>query len=75
MEHPVSCRALKRSLFYSAGLVALLAGGTAAHAADANNSDIVVTGQKLSVESAIAAKKDAADVTEKEAQAALAPGR
>ncbi|OJW68026.1 MAG: TonB-dependent receptor [Sphingomonadales bacterium 63-6] len=62
MEHPVSCRALKRSLFYSAGLVALLAAGTAAHAADANNSDIVVTGQKLSVESAIAAKKDAATV-------------
>ncbi|WP_226791898.1 TonB-dependent receptor [Altererythrobacter sp. CC-YST694] len=40
----------------------MLAAGTAAHAADANASDIVVTGQKLSVESAIAAKKDAATV-------------
>ncbi len=61
MEHPVSRRALKRSLFYSAGLVALLAAGSA-HAEDNEGGAIVVTGQKLSVESAIAAKRDAETV-------------
>lgn len=56
-----------RHLLGSAAAGALICAATTAHAAEADgdqSSEIVITGQRLSTESAIAAKKDASNVIE-----------
>ncbi|MCW2410727.1 MULTISPECIES: TonB-dependent receptor [unclassified Sphingobium] len=64
-----SARRFSRHLLGSAAAGAILFTGTAAHAAEAEvdadqSATIIVTGQRLSTESAIAAKKDALNVIE-----------